>query len=63
MRFFIVLLAICWLVGLPIMLFLVWFFEVGRAATWPWEACLIPWGLTILFGCLFGLPEDDKDPS
>ncbi len=61
MRFFLILLLIFWLVGLPAMLFLVWFFEVGRAATWPWDACLTPWVITICFACMFGVPDDDKN--
>lgn len=56
-------LLLLWLIVCPVILFVLWFNEVGRAATWPWEACVIPWGLTLAFGVLFGFPEDDDGPG
>ncbi len=60
-----IIILLLWLLGFPGVLFALWFNEIGRAATWEWEACLIPWGLTITFFVLFGVPggDDDDDDS
>ena len=49
-------LALCF-VGLPLLLFGLWYLEIGRAAHWEAEVCLMPW-LPGLFLSIF-LPGDD----
>lgn len=45
--------ALCF-VGLPLLLFGLWYLEIGRAAHWEAEMCLMPWLPGLYFAWIFG---------
>lgn len=51
------LLILCF-VALPLLLFALWFFELGRTAQWEIEMCLAPWLPGLFFAWFFSQAVD-----